>query len=422
MSRSLRILVIASTLPYPPDAGSSIRIFNLIRHLARRHEVTLLAHAVPQEAWKVEALEEQGIRVRTVPAPSRLRAPDLIGSVSRPQALGATVRRLAQTFLPSSYQGSYAASRQLGEAVARLTSEGQFDVVQLESSELCRLVAPIRRSTAVVVVDEHNIEYELRHRIAQAQRSKLKALNNRLEASKFEREERRCWAGVDGCVLVSERDRAVVARAAPRLATAVVANGADLEAFAPEGPPPGAPPTLTFVGRLDYRPNADGVLWFAGEILPIIRRSHRVDFTIVGGGAPAEVRALAAHGVELTGRVPDARPYVARAAVVPVPLRMGGGTRIKILEALAMARPVVSTTIGAEGLDVVHGEHLLIADDPAGFASAIVRLLADPDAAEAMGRRGRALVERRYDWAASALRLEQFYESLVAGRRPAPAA
>jgi polysaccharide biosynthesis protein PslH len=172
--------------------------------------------------------------------------------------------------------------------------------------------------------------------------------------------------------------------------------------------------TLVFNGLLSYRPNFDAATYFVDEVLPLIERIRPgVTLTLVGHGNPSEIESLRRPNVVLTGSVPDVRPYLQQAAVVVVPIRMGGGTRLKVVEALAMSKAVVSTTIGCEGIRVSDGEHLLKADDPQSFASSVASLLADTARAEALGRAGRALMVKEYSWARSASRLEDLFQKLT---------
>jgi glycosyltransferase involved in cell wall biosynthesis len=166
---------------------------------------------------------------------------------------------------------------------------------------------------------------------------------------------------------------------------------------------------VVFLGVMHYRPNVDAAMYFAREILPhLLRERPNLTFTIVGGGAPEELRRLAGPNVILTDRVPDTRPYLARAGAFVVPLRMGSGTRLKVLEAMAMGRPVVSTSLGCEGIAVVDGQHALVADDPSTFARTVLQVLGDPALASRLGSNGRHLVERRYSWPSVLKRLDSF--------------
>ena len=171
---------------------------------------------------------------------------------------------------------------------------------------------------------------------------------------------------------------------------------------------------LIYIGSMDWYPNEDAVTFFADEVLPNIHEKlPNVQFSAVGGNPSPRVQTLAENPrILVTGRVPEIKPYFARATVFVVPLRIGSGTRLKILEALAMGKAVVSTTVGAEGLDLVDGEEILIADEPAAFAAAVLRLLTDASLRRKIGENGRARVERDYDWRSIGEKLYRLYESL----------
>jgi glycosyltransferase involved in cell wall biosynthesis len=195
----------------------------------------------------------------------------------------------------------------------------------------------------------------------------------------------------------------------------IVPNGVDTDFFTP-GTDPVDPNRLVFTGAIDYRPNTDGVLYFCAEILPRIHAAEPgATFAIVGRTPPRQVRRLA-HRVLVTGTVPDVRPWMRQAAVFVVPLRVGSGTRLKILEAMATGCAVVSTSLGCEGLEVAPGEDILIGDTPETFAEQVVRCLRDPDLRAQLGARGRALVERRYRWEAIGEELAAFYQELRKAR------
>jgi glycosyltransferase involved in cell wall biosynthesis len=296
-------------------------------------------------------------------------------------------------------------------ALDDVTGRDGFDVIQVESSQMAGLTFP---RGPLLVLDEHNVEHDLIRRVAAAERSLPRKLYQGIEYRKVRREEMGAWRRASGCVLTSVQDQEAVRAAAPATPTRVVPNGVDLDHFAPTGHPVDAN-SIVFVGSINYRPNTDAVLHFAERILPQIRReAPRATFSVVGQGAPEAVRRLDGPEVHILGAVKDVRPHLEQAAVVAVPLRMGGGTRLKVLEGLAMAKALVSTAIGCEGIDVEDGRHLLIADTPDAFARAVVRLMHDPELRESLGTAGRELVERRYGWASVAAELNAFHGELLA--------
>jgi glycosyltransferase involved in cell wall biosynthesis len=219
----------------------------------------------------------------------------------------------------------------------------------------------------------------------------------------------------DRCTTVSEIDRQLLLKANPRLRVDVISNGVDIQKYEPL-PAENASQALLFIGNMQYPPCVDAVLYFYREIFPRIRRAiGAVDLWIVGRDPRPEVLQLKGEGIHVTGRVEDVVPYYRQSAVCVVPLRAGGGTRLKILEAMALGRPVVSTTIGCEGLEVVDGEHLLIADSPEQFAEKTVRLLTDRQLYQHISTNGRQVVEARYDWDKIAERLMEVYAECYCG-------
>jgi sugar transferase (PEP-CTERM/EpsH1 system associated) len=392
----LRILIVAAELPYPPVGGGPTRTFHLIRELARRHSVSLVTYDEPGASHRVAALKQLCMGVYTVNDPLR-SAP-----AKRRQQLK-SITSLA------SYQRGRAYSPAMQAAISGLLEGQRFDVVQVEFSQMSHFdlgVGPVR------VLDEHNIDYELLDRMRQIEGSPIRRLYYAIEAAKVRSEEQGAWDRFDGCVLTSEREQAIVRRHRPNLPTAVVPNGVDLDYFAPA--PAESPANLVFSGQIDYRPNTDAVLYFIREVFPeVLRHRPAATFTVVGRRPPDEVSRLAGPSIVITGAVPDVRPYVHQAAVVVAPLRTGSGTRLKLLEAMAMGKAIVTTSVGCEGLAVQPGEHLLVADAPTAMAQAIVRLIDDTALRRHLGERGRALVERQYGWAAVVPPLERLLAELV---------
>jgi sugar transferase (PEP-CTERM/EpsH1 system associated) len=395
--KRLHVLIVSPAFPYPPSWGFGIRVYQLARHLSQGHDVTLLSYARADEMVHVEALQKLVGEVRVV---------------ERPQIHGLTKRLAQLTSLASarSYQVSDLFTVEMQSSIDELLSTRQFDIIQLESSQLCGFQY---HSKGAIVLDEHNIEYELLQRMQEGERSWTRRLYNRVEVRKFRPMEQESWRTVDGCVVTSEREEAIVHVHAPSTPVVVAPNAVDPDFFAPTGLAI-RPDTLVFTGLLSYRPNFDAATYLIEEILPRLERIRAgVTLTIVGDGYPSELQSLRRPNVVVTGRVPDIRPYLEQAAVAVVPVRMGGGTRLKVVEALAMARAVVSTTVGCEGIRVRDGQHLLIADDPDGFASSVALLLSDTARAEALGQAGRTLILDQYSWQRSVERLEDLYWSLA---------
>jgi sugar transferase (PEP-CTERM/EpsH1 system associated) len=395
----VEILVLSPYPPHPQAFGAATRVHHLVRSLAREHRVTVLCFEGP-------AAGDLGVDVHLVAPPAAARR-----------------RRLHQlrALVGGPYSGRTHYSPAMARALARLLAKRRFDLIQVEGGDM----APYYRlpSTTLRVVDEHNVEYQLLEQTGRQAPSLFRRVFNRVEARKLRPLEVAACCSADVVLTTSEIDRTTLAAAAPGTPIHVIPNGVDTRFFAPDGEPDD-PASVVFTGAMDYYPNGDGVRLFATEIWPQVRRQvPRSVFSVVGKNPPTAVRALAGDGIVVTGTVLDVRPWMRRAAVFVVPLRIGSGTRLKILEAFATGRAVVSTSIGCAGLDVTPGEELLVADTPQTFADAVVRCLRDPALRARLAARARALVERRYRWDAIGDNLNDLYRDLArrSGRAGEPA-
>jgi glycosyltransferase involved in cell wall biosynthesis len=327
--------------------------------------------------------------------------------------LSPVAKRVAQALTIASERSYYCRevhSQAMQRAIDDVCSAGNFDVIQVESSVLCTFRFP--RETPLVI-DEHNIESELLQRMCEGERSLPRRVFNRVEYARFRRFEQACWRRADGCVVTSEREVAAVRSCAPDTPLAVVPNAVDLDYFAPSGTSV-EPHTVIFSGTLNYRPNLDAAYYLIDDIWPLVRtRYPDATLTLTGRSDGVDTRSLARPGVQLVGEVPDIRPYVRGAAAVAVPIRIGGGTRLKVLEGLAMGKAIVSTALGCEGVAVRDGEHLLIADDAPTFASRIFEVFDNPGLRAALGQAGRRLIATRYSWELAGARLESLYRQVA---------
>jgi glycosyltransferase involved in cell wall biosynthesis len=383
-----------------------------MRGLARSHEVSVVSFVDPREdlSSSIRATESYCKRVVAVP--------------NERVALSTARKRLLQLrslFSRRSFERYVFHSSALSKALDRLLRKEPYDIVHFEFAQMAanRPRAALDGHRPVFVLDEHNVEYDIRRRTALSSSGLDRKFYNLVDWRKLRIEEREAWGWVDGCTLTSARDEELLRRELPTVDTAVVPNAVDVDFFRPS--PNGGqtdPMTLVFFGAMNYHPNTDGLLFFLGDILPRLKaRYPGLKVQMVGQQPPPEIEARAGDGVELTGLVDDVRPYIERATVIIAPLRIGGGTRFKILEAMAMGKAVVSTTIGAEGIDVHHGSDILLADEPEAFAGQVARLLDDAALRRRMGVAARSLIEGGYSWAASVERLEQFHGELLARQR-----
>lgn len=287
--------------------------------------------------------------------------------------------------------------------------------MQVEGLELGAYVPILQDAHHRLLYDAHNAEYVIQQRAwrtdGRQPRRWPAAVYSALQVPRLRHFERQVCRAVQTVTCVSAEDAAALQKLDPALAPIVIPNGIDVEAYTGvQAPPPTT--RLVFTGKMDYRPNLDAAFWFVREILPRIRTARpEAEFVVVGQQPPPALQKLHGHkGVVITGAVDDVRPYIAGASVYVAPLRMGGGTRFKLLEAMALARPIVSTPVGAEGFAVTSGRELLLAGSPKEFAEAVLNLLRDPAQAHALGQAGRAFVRAGYDWNVIVPKLEAIYE------------
>jgi sugar transferase (PEP-CTERM/EpsH1 system associated) len=414
---SKRILFLTPQFPYPPHQGTTIRNYNLVVGLAERHEVHLLSFGDPAKS-RGTPLDECCQRVEVVPPPQHTMTRRLKG------LLFSTLPDMAQRLPSPQFQAKLEA----------MLDGTRPDVVEVEGIELAQYLLQVagRRTgqeDPLLVFDDHNAEYVLQQRafetdrrwsgpISRAQvRRWTGAAYSFIQWRRLESYERRACQAADRVVAVSETDAQVLRDLVPGLKPVVVPNGVDMELHT--GPVPALPPRsrpgeqdLVFTGKMDFRPNVDAVLWFAREVLPLIRReAPEVRLWVVGMNPHSRLAPLADDpAVEITGWVEHVRPFIATAAIYVVPLRIGGGTRLKILQAMAMGKAIVSTGLGCEGFDLMPGRELVIADTPEDFASATLELLRDPDRRQRLGHAARSFAASKYDWQIIVPQLEKVYE------------
>jgi sugar transferase (PEP-CTERM/EpsH1 system associated) len=286
---------------------------------------------------------------------------------------------------------------EMQSALDTFLATGRYRYVLFESVFMAGYRLP---KEVKVIIDQHNLEYEIRLRTYQQESAWVRKWYNRLESSLLKSVEIERCRNADLVLVTSERERLILKKLLPKSVIEVVPNGVDIEMFCGDSTEQEVPGRIIFTGSMEYYPNVHAVQYFAQTCWPLIRK-HLPDATwhIVGKNPLPAVQELAElPGVTVTGTVPDVRPYLASALVATVPLQIGSGTRLKILEALAMRKAVVSTSQGCEGLSVVPGKHLQVADQPEAFAEAVIALLNNPEKRNALGKAGRALVEAEYSW------------------------
>ena len=398
---NMRVLQFAPRVCWPLDTGAKLRNYHLARVLAQRARVSLLAFCDDEKSS--DHLEDIYERVSTVERNSAYTFPKIVRGV------------LGPTPLPVLNYTTDSMKR----ALANLLRENEFDVIQVESIHLMSYLGIIRaaRSHTRVVCDWHNIESELMRRYSEREPSRLRKTYASRTARLMSAFEKRALREFDAHVVVSDRDAERLRDLDPDARIFVIENGVDTDFFSNLGAgDKSLARRLVFVGSMDYHANIDGGINFAREIWPRLRK-RRPDlvFTIVGKDPAPEVRELAQlPGIEVTGTVDDVRPFYREAIAAVVPLNVGGGSRLKILEAMAAGVPVVSTTLGAEGLEVQHDENILIADTNEQLVEAINNVVENEALRNRLTAAAHELVGNRYDWSSPGASLFGVYEKLVA--------
>ena len=390
----MKILWVKAGKLWPVDTGGKIRSFNILRHLARNHEVTLLSYYGGRHDTEYEtAIAKQlpGAQTIYTAAPEGTIAQSIDYILRLPSAAPYAVKKFTHPAV--------------GREVARRLSDASADVAVCDF--LSASLNFSETSPTPVVLFQHNVETTLWRRMADTEKSALRKLSYRIEERKMAAFETRTLQRFQHVIAVSDHDRKEMLALAPGCTITVVPTGVDTEKYQPAPSVSGNPPLIVFTGSMDWEPNIDAVEYFCREIFPgVLVAFPDARFQIVGRNPHSRVRRLASPSVEVTGTVPSVAEYLRNATVVIVPLRIGGGTRLKIFEAMAMRKAMVSTSIGAEGLNVTSGKDCLLADDAQSFASAIVAVLRDPALRRSYEDNAAALAAR-YDWSQIAMRFAE---------------
>ena len=396
----MRILFLSPRQCWPALSGAKLREYHLARALSRRAELTYVYFAEPGEEVLTAKDLPFATRIVAVPKPRVYGPWNLVRGITGKWPLPVL---------------NYT-SRQMIAALSRLDSKPGFELVHLDSIHMFRYVKSLELilgKSLKVTYDWHNIESEAMHRFADSTTSSARRIYANITARKLEALEGGILANGFGHIVCSDRENIQLRRIAPEARVAVVENGVDCAYFSELKRPPGRY-RIVYVGKMDYYPNVEAVIGFAHKTWPMVRdQMVGLTFTIVGAHPTAAVQALASiPGIEVTGTVPDVRPYYREALAAVVPLRTGGGTRLKILEAMAGSVPVISSPLGAEGLIVSPGSDILISDpdDPRSWVQHLLELAQSEERREEITNRALQLVKTRYDWNTLGQSLTETYE------------
>ena len=397
----MRILFLSITVPFPATDGGRLRVLNLLKQIAQRNCVTFLAlETQPTDEEGIERLRRLGIDARLVPHASRLP------SITLRSANQAVLKRKPLTVARydlSAFRGAF----------HTLLERNSFDLIHYEMFHTGQYHLD---TDARSLLSLQNVDSHIWRRLREQASSPLRKCFFRSQERAFRRYERTMSRRFDLVACASEVDRNLMDKICPDVTMDVIPNGVDIELYQPNRALE-EETIIIYTGSMDWFPNEDAAIYFIEEILPAIQlKCPNVKFYIVGQFPTERLKRYGNRpGVVVTGRVDDVKPYIACATVYVVPLRIGGGTRLKILEALAMGKAVVSTSVGAEGLNLTADDEIMIADEPAAFADGVLQLMKDGSTRRILGENGRRRVESEYDWRRIGEKLQGMYEAVAAG-------
>ena len=398
----MNILFISATVPYPATDGGRIRVLNLLKQISKSNHVTFLAlETLPTDQEGIEYLRNLGIETH------------LLEFGIRNSEFG--IRIIARAVFhnrPLTVAKYYVPAME--SAIKQLIQSQLFDVIHFEMLHTGQYLQAFPDLRVPTLLSLQNIDSSIWRRLARQTGNPLQKFVFWMQYRSFRRYERLMAEKFSACACVSEEDKNLLSDLCPEISIEVIPNGVDVESYQPDHSLT-EESTLVYTGSMDWLPNEDAVLYFHEQLFPLIEAQiPRVKFYIVGQNPTERVKQLAQrNNVIVTGMVDDVKPYIAKASVYVVPLQIGGGTRLKILEALAMEKAVVSTTIGCEGLQLTPDKDILVADEPEKFAQLVIQLAQDEKFRRQLGKSGRKRVEEKYDWRSIGKHLNELYGRII---------
>jgi glycosyltransferase involved in cell wall biosynthesis len=394
----VNILQIAPQVPYPLLDGGKVGIFNITRHLAERgHLVTLLAFD------RESGYDYTGLK--------RYCELQTVSHSTRNSKLGAALNLMSS--IP--YNISKYRSLKFEQALSSLLKKRKFDVIHIDHLHMASYAEVCRQySSAPIILREHNVESVIMDRYAEVMKNPLMRRYLRLQVRRLRRHESAMLKSVDACCAITEIDAEKILALQPESIVSTVPVGIDETYFECSDVNQKSPPSVVFFGALDWIPNQDAVQWFVNSVFPIVARSFpETKVSIIGKNPPPSIRSLQSDAISIKGFIEDLKSEIQRSTVMIAPFRIGSGVRIKILEAFAMRVPVVATTVGCEGIPVLHEQHLLIGDSAEDFAKLILRLLENEELVRPLVEEAYRLASTQYRWDSVAKKLEEVYQNAI---------
>ncbi|MEK6560456.1 MAG: glycosyltransferase [Nitrospirota bacterium] len=403
----MRLLFLAPRVPWPADTGGKIRTVNILKQMTKFAQIHLACLSFEKnDPEYAKELKKLGIAVTLIPAEEPGMIPKAAGIMLNP--------------IPCSIAKYY--SKSMERVLKSLQQTYPFDAVHVDHVHMAHYSHCFNNRPCIL--DEHNVEYKILERCAKAEKTLLKKIIYAAQANKMKNFETRQIRLCSRYLAVSDDDLRLLDELAGTQRKGrghVIPNGVDVDFFQSSNAPfTGSEDALAFTGSMDWIPNDDAVVFFCREVLPLIwEQNPNVKFYIVGKNPSATVKELAQKDprIVVTGRVDDVRTYIQLAKIFVVPIRIGGGTRLKILEAMSMRKAVVSTTVGAEGIACTKDVDIVLGDTPQAFAQQVIVLLKDQRKREALGTAARKLVLEKYDWRIIGKKLDQIYEDITNARQ-----
>jgi glycosyltransferase involved in cell wall biosynthesis len=382
--------------PIPANFGGALRVYNLIKIAAQQHDVSLLTIG-----WKKD---EQELRTHFGPSVKSAHI------VSRQwQRRSPRIAQFYSLFAGNSFFSMQGHNEEMQKRIDQTMQESKFDIVQTEFAHMGSYDLP---KQVIKILDAHNVEYDNFRRMSLNAHTPLRKLHYLSEYKKVYREEIEACRKSDAVFVTSGRDKQILDTDTPEVSKYVIPNGVDASYFTPSTEA-SEPFSMVFTGSMSYIPNSDGMLYFLDNIFPLIlNKAPEAKVYIVGSNPPERLTKRASRNVIITGFVEDVRPFVRKATIHIIPLRMGSGTRLKVLEALAMKKPIVTTSIGCEGIQVTNNETAIIADEPAAFADGVLKLFHDNALRNKFINNGFELMNTSYEWSVIGAEVERIYQLL----------